>query len=189
MPSEIATKELTERQRAFVRAFVGEAQGVATRAATIAGYSSSNATRLMSTPAIRSAIGEAVDEAGMSVEEIVERIAEIARFQPGDYATTDEAGKLRFDFHKMEADGKLHLIRDIYLDANQNQRIIFADCEGALRLLAKIRGMIREGIAVQVNVGTDQQGDRMREELLAKLRRVKPPIPEDQPPVPPEIEV
>jgi len=55
-------RELTHKQKVFVEAFVGEAEGIATRAATIAGYSSTYGCKLLKLDHIQLAIGREAEE-------------------------------------------------------------------------------------------------------------------------------
>ncbi len=163
------------RQRAFVGYFIGESAGNVTDAARRAGYvdPNSNGHRLMRVPEIQEAVSRALDEFGMRREEIIARLSDLARADPKDFLSRDEAtGKLVFDLDKAERLGKLHLL-DIQ---STPDGLIRSECRTALkalRTLAKVRGLLVDHVQIEVSQPADDAGAL----ILAKLARVAETLP------------
>ena len=104
-------KRLTPRRQAFVEIFLRSWN--ATEAARAAGYSERSAHnqghRLMKNDDIRAVIQERLQELHLSADEVLVRLAQIARGEHGDYIQPDGS----VDLERMQADGKLHLIRSV----------------------------------------------------------------------------
>ena len=73
--------KLTFRQQLFVEAYLGAAKGNATEAARIAGYKQphSQGPRLLENVEICSRVRAKIDTVGMSSEEVLNELAEVAR--------------------------------------------------------------------------------------------------------------
>jgi hypothetical protein len=173
MAHALAHKPLSARQRRFVGLFVGEAACNARKAAALAGYPPGHGWRLCSHPAIKQALADAMKASEVSAEEVVTRLAEVSRFSPGDYAIVDAVtGEVSIDFHAMERDGMLGMIRSVSRDSNGAQKIEFASPDAATALLAKILKLTSDGPGgITVNIQNNVQAARMQDELLEKLRR------------------
>jgi phage terminase small subunit len=107
--SEQGMRPLSEKERRFVDAYMGDAAGNATRAAELAGYSVKSArrigTRLSSKAHIKSEIGQFRDKAAQKTGVTVERvIGELARIGFSDMRDlVDETGRLK-PLHELSED-------------------------------------------------------------------------------------
>jgi phage terminase small subunit len=128
---------LSDRQRMFVYAYIGEAAGNATQAALTAGYSKAGAAvqghRLLRNPKVRARIDAILDAHGMSREEILFHLTEIARtpmapFMQTESGYTDEEGRVHHVIIKLEYNSKVR----------------------ALDLLAKIHRLLREKTDINI---------------------------------------
>jgi phage terminase small subunit len=85
------------RRQHFVRAYLGEAKGNATKAALIAGYSQKAAkqigSRLLTYADVQQAIQKHADRADASTERILQNVARIANRQPETKLTGTEVLK------------------------------------------------------------------------------------------------
>lgn len=117
----------------------------ATEAARRAGYEGNDNTlgsvgwENLQKPAIAKRISVRLQEAAMSADEVLSRLAEIARGEHGQYIGI--GGKV--DLAMMIFDNKTHLIKSIK-DTRHGQSITFCDMQGALALIAKHHGLLVE---------------------------------------------
>jgi hypothetical protein len=93
--------ELNPRQRAFVNAYVGEANGNGTKAAIAAGYSQAaagqQASRMLKDASIREAIDRRLDREDLRTDAILKRLGKIAHSTPDKPPTAQDiiaAGKV-----------------------------------------------------------------------------------------------
>jgi phage terminase small subunit len=125
--------ELTQKQRLFVEAFIGQANGNAREAARAAGYSgddnalSQRAFELMRNPKVSELIGVRVEEAVMRSNEVLSQLSAIAK---GDWQNfleirRDKDGetvsanlKLSDKIKALELLGKYHKLFSERLDLN-----------------------------------------------------------------------
>jgi hypothetical protein len=140
-------KEKSDKWAAFVEEYCTGARSGRpfnqTRAAEVAGYVpgalQQRGYELMKNPLIKAAIAERLDEISMPKEEIVARLTNIARSEPGNLVTVDESGQVRFATGELE---KLKpYIKSFTFDSNGMPKIEFYDSMAALTQLAKIRGL------------------------------------------------
>ena len=89
---------LNYRQWLFVEAYLGEANGNATKAAKAAGYRQAReyGRQLLGKPWIKAQIARRVAEAAMPANEVLARMSELAALDPGEMM--DDAGE--FDIAK-----------------------------------------------------------------------------------------
>ena len=135
--------KLTGKQKAFVDAYLGDANFNATDAARLAGYDSDDDNVLASIGSqnlrklkVAEKISERLSESAMTSDEVLARLAEIARGDHRHYMT--EGGEL--DIAALVADGKAHLIKSIRPNAHGTV-YEFCDMQGALVQLGKHHGL------------------------------------------------
>ncbi len=110
---------LTEKQRRFVEAYVGEARGNATEAARLAGYKKPHpqGAENIQKPTVKAGITDRLKIAAAAGDipdatETLRLIGEVARGNIGDFL--DVTGRQAvINMSKAEEAGKLHLIRDV----------------------------------------------------------------------------
>jgi hypothetical protein len=139
-------QSLNWRQRMFVRCFLGESKGNATDAARKAGYLDPEIAgwRLKQNAAIARALEAAVTEAGMTAEEILDNLTEMATFDATEFM--DQWGHL--DIRKLIAAGKANMIQAIIPTANGTTYKLYSRKE-ALELLGKYRKLFIERISLE----------------------------------------
>lgn len=111
----MAKGDLTFKQRLFVEAYLGKANGNATEAARIAGYASPNVegTRTLAKASIRVAIDARVSVVALTASEVLARIADIATADMTDFITVDAKGYPWLDLRRAKKAKKLNLIRKL----------------------------------------------------------------------------
>lgn len=157
--------KLTGKQKAFVDAYLGEANFNATKAARIARYDSDDDNVLAAIGSqnlrklkVAEKISQRLSESAMTPDEVLARLAEIARGDHRHYMCID--GTL--DIEQLVQDGKAHLIKSIR--PNQHGTIYeFCDMQGALVQLGKHHGLFTDRIDHNVKgqvilVGIDPDG-------------------------------
>lgn len=149
---------LTHKQRLFVKFYVGEASGNASKAARLAGYRDDNSDSLKQTahetltkPYVQRAIAREMAKRFGSAEDVRNGIAEIANANAADYLKPGADGKLHFDLERMAEAGALgliHRIEDDVLPVAGGDAVIIKrklklyDRLRALELLAKLNGQL-----------------------------------------------
>lgn len=122
---------LTAKQALFVEHYLQCLN--ATEAARLAGYEGNDNTlgsvgwENLQKPAIASRISRRLQETAMSANEVLARLAEIARGEYSKYITANGG----VDFGKLVVDGKVHLIKSIR-DTAHGKSIEFCDMQKAL---------------------------------------------------------
>src|SRR4051794_29535108 len=104
------TKQLTGKRAAFVDAYLGPAAGNATEAARIAGYAvpMQEGHRLLRNAEVAAAVAERTRARGMESDEVLERLAAIARFDLRRAFTWDpDARRYVLDPERAKASGLL----------------------------------------------------------------------------------
>lgn len=104
---------LTFKQQKFVDAYVGEANGNASKAARMAGYAApyANAHRLMEIDGIREAISEFYRQNAMPAEEVVSRLTDHAKGSLAPFLAESPDGEVYIDLATDEAREHLHLLK------------------------------------------------------------------------------
>jgi hypothetical protein len=141
---------LTYRQRLFVFHFLGSANGNATEAARLAGYSSpkQQGTENLAKPSIRAALDANLAGPALAAEETLARLADIATVDMGDFARFYVARHrkggtwLEFDLKAAKAAGISHLIKSIKPTRN-GMAIELHDSLAALDKLSRVHGLYR----------------------------------------------
>ena len=136
---------LTNKRIAFVEHYL--ACWNASEAARRAGYAHrSEGPRLLSNADIQSHIKERLTEITMGADEVLQRLAEKARFDVGPFVyrrgMTDE---LVIEWEKLVELGLTHLVKSVY-PTQHGTRIEFHDPERALELIAKHLGLFVERV-------------------------------------------
>lgn len=125
----MSERELTLKQEQFVLAYLGEANGNASEAARIAGYASPGIQGHdnLKNPKIQARIRAFLDEKAMPANEVLARLAEMARGSLADFVDIDvEVEQLTLDgrrvmvrkpwmpnLKKAKDAGKLHLLAEL----------------------------------------------------------------------------
>jgi hypothetical protein len=137
---------------AFVTEYcTGEVRGKkynATSAAIVAGYAESGAhvrgSALMKRDDVKAAVQELLGEISMQAEEIVARLSDIARAEIGNIVDIMDNGQIRMSSDELK---KLKpFIKSFSWDSNGNPKIEFHDPHAAIKDLARIRGLNKDGL-------------------------------------------
>lgn len=147
--------ELTYKQRLFVEAYLGEANGNGAEAARIAGYRDCRVapTRLLANASIQAAISRRVASAALTANEVLARISDLASASLGDFLDIDEHGH-RVTLLKGKRRGRLHTLKKIKVKSRTftargdegpttevETEIELHDPQAALDKLAKYHGL------------------------------------------------
>lgn len=144
---------LTPLQIAFIeKYFACNMNG--TEAVVQAGYQVANratasaiASENLRKPKIREIVNQRLEEMAMPANEVLMRLSEMARLDLGPYLKTFEVEGQKFtgiDVDALIADGRGHLITEIYYDASGNQRVKFVDSQNALVQLGRAHGLFTD---------------------------------------------
>jgi hypothetical protein len=106
------------------------------------------AHRLLRHPAVKAYINKRLDEQSMSGNEIIARITDIARAEPGNVVKAHPANPDRLIIDADEVLRNRRFIKHFGFDSNGNPKIEFHDAHVALRDLARVRGLLKEGLEV-----------------------------------------
>lgn len=182
---------LTAKQRAFVEAYLSCLN--ATEAARRAGYSEKTAAAIgwenLRKPEIEGAIKQGLTERAMSADEVLTRLADMARATADDFLTIYESplnditgqpvlGKdgqpiIRYfpslDLDKARERGMLHLVKKVTYTAH-GPSIELYDAQAALSLLGKHHGLFVERHEHSWRDQLKQQGhdpDAIKQQLVA----------------------
>jgi phage terminase small subunit len=136
--------QLTPRQERFVILYCRYLSPK--RAAIGVGYSRRRGARtgyeLLGQPAIRDAVEERLKRYDMGKDEVIARLARIARGTLEDFITMNLDGRtVTLDLAKAEQAGKMGLLKELGYDGEGNPRVKLHDAHAALRDLARILGM------------------------------------------------
>lgn len=147
---------LNERMRRFADEWLtGEHTGKqfhGVAAYEYAGYTiseinpSANPSKLLRHPDVQAYIKERLDEYSMSASEVLLRFTEIARAEVGDVVTKNAHGRLEIDPDAVVSNKRF--IKSFGFDSNGNPKIDFHDSMAALQQIARIRGMLKDGLEV-----------------------------------------
>lgn len=153
---------MTEKQRRFVHFYMGEAGGVASRAASLAGYRDDNnnslratASYLLTCPNVQRALERERGRQFGSEEDVKNGIAAIANSNASEYLEQGEDGKYRVNLEKMAACGALGMIQSIQEERIEvpgtsimtvKLKVKTYDKLAALAMLAKMNGQMVERV-------------------------------------------
>jgi phage terminase small subunit len=143
---------LTLKQRRFVRHYVTDAAGNATKAAELAGYNANNRISLANTasenlrkPYIQRAISRALAKYGGGKKATLAGIVELATANMADFVQVDDQGRVTIDIkraHEAAAMGRVKKIRVCGSGDDQEITLETYDRLAALRTLAEIHGKL-----------------------------------------------
>jgi hypothetical protein len=168
----VTVDQLTTRQRMFVAYYLGEAKFDATKAASMAGYGtpSSASHKLKTHPAVKAAIEAKLDQVGLTVDEVLANLSDMAAASIDD--VINSRGQL--DLAKARRNGRIACIKTINFDYNGKVRSIeMYGRDAALDRLARIRRMYADEVKVGVQIDVDviAEAHKIRE---ARRARGKP---------------
>jgi len=133
---------LTPKQRRFVEEYTGPNLGNATQSAIAAGYSEKTAHVIghenLSKPKIAEAVENRLDQRAMAANEILARLADMARADMANFIEIRGGGGWTLDLEKAKAAGLLHLVREVSYDSNGQPQIKLHDAKDALKQLGKV---------------------------------------------------
>lgn len=148
-------KSLSLKQQAFVEHYIACGWN-ATEAARRAGYSSKTAGSIghenLTKPEIRAAIDARAAELKMTADEVLTRLADMARSNMGDFIKMVPAangkGKVAvFDFDRASKAGKLHLIKSIKI-SSKGTSVELHDAQAALVHLGRYHKLFVDRVEV-----------------------------------------
>ncbi len=139
--------KLTDKQNAFIEAYLGRALFNGTKAAIAAGYPEASARQVgsenLSKPDIAAEIKRRLSERAMSQEEVLDRLTAIARNDAAAYIKPEGV----IDLQQMAEDGALHLVKGVK-ETTAGKVIELFDPQAALGTLAKHHGLLKETVEV-----------------------------------------
>jgi hypothetical protein len=121
-------------------------------AAQHAGYAvpasnpSTVASTLLRHPLVQEYIKKQLDSLSMSAAEVLARFTDIARLEVGSVVKVNSHGRLEIDAEAVLENKKF--IKQFGFDSNGNPKIEFHDSHAALRDIARVRGMMKDGLEV-----------------------------------------
>jgi phage terminase small subunit len=138
-------RELNYRQRLFVEAYLGEANGNATEAARIAGIPSprQQGQRLLSNVVIQAAISRRVASAAMSANEVLARFSDLASGNLGEFIDIIGKGQFSTNLRRPKRAGRLHVLKKLK-QTEHGVEIEIHDPLAALDKLAKYHGLYND---------------------------------------------
>jgi len=156
---------LTNKQKLFVEEYLQDFN--ATRAAGRAGYGGDDnalaaaGSRLLRNVKIAEKVSARLQESAMSADEVLQRFAEQARADIGDFIAIDAKGNFVIDWRA--AKGKTHLIKSAK-HTSHGVTIELYDAQAALDKLARMHGLYADKLQLEhsgdVFVNWDSDGDR-----------------------------
>lgn len=173
---------LSKKQRAFIEHYLKCWN--AAEAARLAGYSEKTArqqgSRLLTKVDIEAAIQARVDELSMSANEALIRLTEQARadyaqyFRHAEIANKDGNREwvVFFDFAACQADDKMHLIKSIKHDRNENLEIEFYDAQTALVHIGRHHKLFTDKTDLTSGGEKLETDDSIRQDILSQLSRI-----------------
>ena len=108
---------------------------------------SANASKLLRHPKVKEYIEKRMDEHAMSATEVLLRFTAIARSEVGDVVTLNPAKTDLMIDPEAVIDNK-QFIAEFGFDANGHPKIKFHDALAALRDIARVRGMLKDGLEI-----------------------------------------
>lgn len=165
-----AVEDLTLLQRRFVYHYLNDGTGSAREAARKAGYRDYTTSAKLTSrhPAVKAAIAANVKEAGLSIPEILHRLADQATASMEDFTTIDESGAYRLDLKKARDNGKLHLVHSL-VPTKHGLGIKLHDQQAALVHLGRIHGLFIE----RIKLSRDFNPEEMTTEELKAIAEGK----------------
>lgn len=170
---EPESERLTFKQRQFVSHFLGEANGNATEAARMAGYSSpkQQGTENLAKPSIAAAIAAKLEGPAMHADEVLARLSDMASVDMADFVTVTESSH-KIDIPKAVKSGKSHLIKKL-TPTKFGLSIELHDSQAALEKLGRYHGLFKDKVIVAVedeHSKTEAVLERKRAEFAERRR-------------------
>jgi len=108
-------QSLNFKQRLFVEAYIGEANGNATEAARIAGYAHPNTQgpRLLVNVCVQAQVARRLSCAALAANEVLARVSDIASADVLDFVEFDDSGEWTVSLKLTKRRGKGHVIRKL----------------------------------------------------------------------------
>jgi phage terminase small subunit len=152
----------------------------ATQAAIEAGYSERSARFIgyenLTKPYITAEIEARTAEAAMQADEVIARLADIARGTIADFIEIKPGltGDVFMNFDKAQRLGKMHLIKKIRYNSRGQPEIELHDSQAALVALGKLHSLFSDRIEVSDDLTDEERADRIAALLeTARIRRDK----------------
>jgi len=142
---------LTTKQKRFVRAML--TAPTVEKAARAAGIAERTGTRYLTNPAVRAELSRQQDaitaaivaslttlagEATETLRESMARLSEQAQGSVADFVEVDDQGGWRLDLARARDAGLLHLVKKLWIDASENERLELHDAQAATVKLARL---------------------------------------------------
>lgn len=154
----------TPKQRAFIEAYLGRANGNATEAARLAGYSDAavSGSENKRNQAIWAEISKTLNERSLAAGEVVSRLSEQARGEHTAFVRTKrpdgEPCAPYVDVEALIAAGKAHLIKGIKMTRHGPQ-VEFYDAQAALQLIGRHHGLFTDKLEIPNGVSVSHSGN------------------------------
>lgn len=172
---------LTGRQRRFVLAYIGEAQGNASEAARIAGYASpmQRGHEAVRNREVRAAIDRYLAQRAATADEAVDVLTAHLRADPTallgclveDVVDVDGVPvvRQRFDVQEIKRRGLGRLVKKI-TPTKQGYSIELHDAQAAAVTLCKIRGLLGSDTSISLNVDPSKLSNEELDSLIARIQ-------------------
>lgn len=139
---------MTDQQRLFVNAYLGEARGNATQAARIAGYAEPNKAgwRIKNEPDVKNELERRLADSAMSANEVLFRLSNLAHATMADAFDRQEVGNSylpTLNFQTMFDSGLINAVRKIK-KVEFGTEIQLQDTVAALKLLMQYHGLLKQ---------------------------------------------
>lgn len=164
------TEELTGLQWAFVNEYLVDFNG--TRACERAGYEGNDnvwavqAYHNLRNHKIRQAIQERLRTRVMTADEVLSRLADVARFDPSAYFIKKRS-KVFISLDAIQADGMGHVIKEIAYDRKGHLVVKFDDRQSALLNIGKQYGLFFDKHVVEMKL--EKELEKALDLLKARL--------------------
>lgn len=157
-PGSEQTVRFTPKMQAFADEWltgaVSKRQFYAVGALKAAGYATNGknpgqmAYKLLKHPAIKEYINKHLEAIAMSSHEIMARFSDIARCEPGDILELKQGpnGQPNVVIDPLQVVINKRYIKSFTYDSNGNPKIEFHDPVAALQQMARMRGMLKDGL-------------------------------------------
>ncbi len=162
---------LTLKQQKFIDAYLGEANGNATKAAQLAGYAGNDesirveGSRLLTNANVRAEIEKRFKENCMGAKEVLGRLADQARGAGAYIDTSLGKSKPFFDVERMVRDGKGHLVKSIKYTNRGQCSIELYDAQAALTSIGRHHVLFTDKTEHSGEIGIRNLGDITDDEL------------------------
>lgn len=175
--ANIETTGLTEKQLLWISYYVGEAKLNAQKAARLAGYSDAYDAGWINkcNPDIINYVKILLRERGMTAEETIVNLTDIASGDMDDFITVDdeEFGLWHFDYVKAKKAGKTHLIQSIKRGKGTVEFKLYSKLD-ALDTMAHIHKLVNKEnrelqisqLTVILNAFPEEVRQKVKERLL-----------------------